>query len=87
MKGMLENIWNWYLEEHAAEQSEEEKRLMLALDESEKALRELLDESQRDALQKYENLRNKMDRFLETKAFSKGVRFATAYMADAMDHK
>lgn len=87
MKSTLENVWNWYFAERAAEQSEEEKRLLLALNESEKALWELLDERQRTALQKYENLRNERDRFLETEAFSKGVRFATAYMADAMEYK
>ena len=87
MKRTPENVWDWYLAERAAEQSEEEKRLLLALDESEKALWELLDERQRTALQKYENLRNEMGHFLETEAFSKGVRFATAYMADVMTHK
>lgn len=83
MKGTSETVWNG----DPAEQSEEEKRFLQALEENEKALWELLGEGLWDALQKYEARLRETDSLSAAEAFAKDVRSATAHMPDAMDQK
>lgn len=83
MKNTSETVWDG----DPAEQSEEEKRFLKALEENEKALWELLGEGLWDTLQKYEARLLEMGSLPAAEAFIKDVRFATAHMPDAMDKK
>ena len=87
MKSTLETVWDWYLAEHATERSEAEKELHRALIRDAEALRGLLNKEQTDALQKYEDRQNEIASLLESEAFAKGARFATAYMVEALRDK
>lgn len=87
MKSTLEKVWDWLQPDHLPEQSETQKRLLDALNVSQRELWALLNEEQKNAVRGYEYALVELNNFFETQAFIKGVRFATSYMLEAVNKK
>lgn len=87
MKKMLEKLWYAYEMEQPAKFSREENEILDAMAETEKKLCATLSEEQKDMLEDYKDCANALYSFLEKEAYCKGIRFATAYMVDALSEK
>lgn len=84
MRTTLQTLWDWYQAENAGNVGEEEKELSELLIESEKILLANLSEEQKDALERYTEYLNKISCLIEENAFIDGIRFASAYLIDAL---
>lgn len=84
MKKILGDIWYSYQMEKHVERTEEENKILDVLLTNEKRLRKDLNEQQKAALKAYESSMDDLYCIYETKAFIKGVRFATQYLIEAI---
>ncbi len=84
MQKVLENLWYFYQQESPMEDSQEIKQLLNALEKSESGLKNELSEDQWNLFQQYDKILGEIDCILEMDAFVKGVRFATAYLLEAL---
>ncbi|MCH5183901.1 MAG: hypothetical protein J1E00_06975 [Oscillospiraceae bacterium] len=81
---ILEKLWftDWSL--RSTQWTEEANLLLDELEEKEKDLFANLTEEQQEALESYKIDLNNLRTLFEKDAFMKGVRFATAYMIEAL---
>lgn len=84
MKKTLETVWDWYETENAMVRSEEKEEIVKTLLPTEQALRAELTEEQRERLDQIKDCLYQMQGISEKEAFVHGVRFATAYLLDAL---
>ena len=84
MKLTLEKLWNEYFaEECAAMNSEEERALSKRAIELHKGVIELLTKEQNDAIEGYIDALFEIQESFVKKAFFKGCEFATAFLLEA----
>ncbi len=84
MKNILEKLWDEYFsEECAVLDTEEEKELISLTAEVHSAANELLNKEQRERVEKFVETLHKMHGISLKKAFCKGCEFAAAFLLEA----
>ena len=81
---ILEQLWYAHESLRVTEWTEEAEKLMDELEACEKDLFANLTQAQQDALESYKTHIDDLRVLFEKEAFMKGVRFATAYLIEAM---
>lgn len=81
---LLDDLWYSYQMENVPYRDKEADRLLETLASSENKLRRLLSEEQYTEFERYENCLKEIHSKAELTAFSKGVRFATRYLAEVL---
>ena len=84
MDQILETLWKTYQIENPRELDAEEKRLSEALAGYEDVLRADLNNAQKEMLEDYETCLSELNNHFEKEAFMNGIRFATAYLLEAL---
>lgn len=84
MKNLLEELWYTYEMAHPTEWSEEEKQALDVLTESEEKLFALFSDEQKEAFDAYKTSLDCLNGMFEKESYCKGIRFATAYMMEAL---
>lgn len=88
MKETLEKLWNEYLwDECAAIDTDEERNLTKKTIELHEKANALLNDKQKDAVEKYVDALCEIDSFFLKKAFLKGCEFAVSFLLEAGNFK
>ncbi len=85
MKAILEDLWCSYVEENDPSPSLEEKVALNIIEETDKLLREGLNDAQIKLLDEYVELWGDICNVHRKESFVKGVRFATKYLLEATE--
>lgn len=85
MKKLLEDLWYSYEMQSTVKQSEEEEALMELIVLHEEKLHASLNAEQLEQLKKYEDCVDGLHDIAEKVAFVKGVRFAAAFLTEALE--
>ncbi len=81
---LLSQIWD-SIQMLDTKASIEETCITPELESLDQALADSLNEEQKDLFHRYSDLLSELNRVCEREAFIKGVKFATAYLAEAAD--
>ena len=84
MKNVLEELWDSYQMGKPMQMDSEKRKLAEHLQECEETLCAKLDSDQREALDLYETASNLLSVADEKDAFIAGIRFATAFLLEAL---
>ncbi|MBQ8767756.1 MAG: hypothetical protein IJZ16_13245 [Clostridia bacterium] len=84
MKKELDDLWYSYLVETILKKSDNEKELIKQFSVDDKALREALNNEQKQLLEKYDQSSSIMNSLTEKFAFVKGVKFAVRFLFEAL---
>ena len=85
MKSTLDELWYSYQFEKSAIMNEEQRKILDTLMLNGKELQSQLNQEQNDLLEKYVENIHEIDSISERKAFISGVRFATAFLFEALN--
>jgi len=83
----LETLWELYQSEYPLKVCTKEKELIKEIEEYGDKLCASLDEQQKEMLQRYQDLWDRVSCFSEKEAFIKGVKFATGFLLEALDNE
>ena len=84
MNSILDKLWDFYVSEHPFETDPERRDAVNAAADAEEALLSVLDEEQRGYYLTCFDAQSVCRAQAECDAFKAGVRFAAAFLADAM---
>ena len=82
-KRTIQRLWE-YIEAFEPDSIEEERKAFTIVIQREESLEKTLNKEQKELLDIYRNSMYELDSICQCEAFVKGVRFATAYLLDAM---
>ena len=88
MRDTLEKLWNEYLVDKCSEiDTEEERNLTAKTAELHKAVNDLLNEEQKDAVEQFATALCDLEALFIKKAFCKGCEFSVSFLLEARNKK
>lgn len=84
MRKELDNLWYSYLIESVLKKSDKEKDLIKQFSTDNDALRDALNNQQKELLEKYDQSLSTLNGLTEKMAFIKGVKFTVRFLFEAL---